>query len=130
MSKTQRAAFLAALENECQGNVTLAAAKVGISRVTAWRMQKSDEKFAAAVQDAIEMSRKTIGDLAVAKTWELVKNGYWPAVNKVLNSGAAGEVWVDANRVKLDADVKVTDFAAWVRKALDDQESEPPTEDE
>lgn len=62
------------------GIVSIACNQAGISRNTFYRWIKEDYDFSNEINFAIDEGNYHIDDLARSKVFELIKNGYWPAV--------------------------------------------------
>lgn len=67
-------------ELEKHANVSVACNNVGISRQTFYRWRKLDEKFSEQIDEAVDMGRRSVNDLAESKLVEKIKEGSLPAV--------------------------------------------------
>ncbi len=62
------------------GIISIACNQAGISRNTFYRWIKDDYDFYNEANLAVDEGNYHIDDLARSKVFELIKNGYWPAV--------------------------------------------------
>lgn len=62
------------------GNVRVICQKVGISTRTYYHWKDKDEEFRKGTEEAVEIGKSTIGDLAEAQNIKLIKEGNVKAV--------------------------------------------------